>query len=304
LDSTQREVKDRLGSVRALDNGQQYRYLPYGEEEGGPTPDGRVKFATYERDSTASAQDYAQQRYYSNVVGRFYSPDPGGIATANPKDPGSWNRYAYVGDDPVSMYDPEGLVGIDPWWETYQIFMQQFLPWLTIRPANQHMTIADYNDFHGILPKCNSLPTLPSNIPTDQIQQNIDTTQGFYGAMQASMPPDAAFPALLGFLAGKFAPGGDWDYKSKYNSQTQSQDYKNATVLGNFDFGAVLQSFDFDYKFTQSAAGTAQIAICILGGSCGTGIPFLKYPFGDQTVDAMDIKKGFDYEAKERSGCK
>jgi hypothetical protein len=66
----------------------------------------------------------------------------------------------------------------------------------------------------------------------------------------------------------------------------------------------VLQSFDFDYKFTQSAAGTAQIAICILGGSCGTGIPFLKYPFGDQTVDAMDIKKGFDYEAKERSGCK
>jgi RHS repeat-associated protein len=108
LDSTQREVKDRLGSVRALDNGQQYRYLPYGEEEGSPTPDGRVKFATYERDSTASAQDYAGQRYYSNVTGRFFSPDPGGLRTANPRDPGSWNRYAYVGGDPVNFADPSG----------------------------------------------------------------------------------------------------------------------------------------------------------------------------------------------------
>jgi RHS repeat-associated protein len=109
-------VKDRLGSVRTTAGsaqnpahiGPQYRYLPYGEEEGSPTPDGPVKFATYERDSTASAQDYAQQRYYSNVYGRFFSPDPGGVKTANPRDPGSWNRYAYVQGDPVNFYDPHG----------------------------------------------------------------------------------------------------------------------------------------------------------------------------------------------------
>jgi len=67
-----------------------------------------VKFATYERDSTASAQDYAQQRYYSNVTGRFLSPDPGGIATADPSNPTSWNRYAYVQGDPVNFNDPGG----------------------------------------------------------------------------------------------------------------------------------------------------------------------------------------------------
>ena len=117
LDSTQREVKDRLGSVRALDNGQQYRYLPYGEEEGGPTPDGRVKFATYERDSTASAQDYAGQRYYSNVTGRFWSPDHyrASVSLSNPQ---TWNRYAYVHNDPVNFGDPTGLDECSAEWGT------------------------------------------------------------------------------------------------------------------------------------------------------------------------------------------
>jgi RHS repeat-associated protein len=65
-----------------------------------------VKFATYERDSTASAQDYAGQRYYSNVFGRFFSPDPLG---GDPKNPLSLNRYAYVMGDPVNLNDPLGL---------------------------------------------------------------------------------------------------------------------------------------------------------------------------------------------------
>jgi YD repeat-containing protein len=33
LDTGQREVKDRLGSVRGTESGPQYRYLPYGEED-------------------------------------------------------------------------------------------------------------------------------------------------------------------------------------------------------------------------------------------------------------------------------
>jgi RHS repeat-associated protein len=67
-----------------------------------------VKFATYERDSTASAQDYAQQRYYSNVTGRFFSPDPA-RASASLSNPQTWNRYAYVHNDPVNFGDPAGL---------------------------------------------------------------------------------------------------------------------------------------------------------------------------------------------------
>lgn len=27
-----------------------------------------------------------------------------------PSDPGSWNRYAYVGGDPTNFNDPQGLI--------------------------------------------------------------------------------------------------------------------------------------------------------------------------------------------------
>jgi len=52
------------------------------------------------------------QRYYSNNSGRFFSPDPGGVRTADPTDPGSWNRYAYVNGDPMNGTDPHGLYAV------------------------------------------------------------------------------------------------------------------------------------------------------------------------------------------------
>jgi hypothetical protein len=37
------------------------------------------------------------------------SPDPGGLSAVNPSNPQSWNRYAYVLNDPLSNIDPLGL---------------------------------------------------------------------------------------------------------------------------------------------------------------------------------------------------
>jgi RHS repeat-associated protein len=110
---------DRLGSVRANSNGETFAYFPYGEERANPTtPDGREKFATYTRDGFG--QDYAQQRYYNANMGAFWSPDPGGIKTANSSDPTSWNRYGYVSGDPVNHSDPAGMEQdlCGPDWET------------------------------------------------------------------------------------------------------------------------------------------------------------------------------------------
>ena len=96
---------DRLGSVRVNGNGERFNYLPYGEERT-PTADDREKFGTYFRDSIGV--DYADQRYYDWGIGRFMTPDPGGVATADPRNPGSWNRYGYVNGDPVNFNDPTG----------------------------------------------------------------------------------------------------------------------------------------------------------------------------------------------------
>ena len=99
---------DRLGTNHA----QNAQFLPYGDEITSTSND-RTKFATYTRDSYTGL-DYADQRFYASTYGRFMTPDPyvaGGAAkgsVSNPKDPGSWNRYAYTRGDPVNRLDPRG----------------------------------------------------------------------------------------------------------------------------------------------------------------------------------------------------
>jgi RHS repeat-associated protein len=67
----------------------------------------RKKFTGYERDSETGL-DYAQARYFSSAQGRFTSPDPL-LASAKSIDPQSWNRYSYVGNNPMVFADPSGL---------------------------------------------------------------------------------------------------------------------------------------------------------------------------------------------------
>ncbi len=89
--------QDRLGSRMAYF----LAYYPFGE---GQVP-GR-DFATYL--STPFGIDYAHNRYYASNLGRFTTPDPYG-GSANLGDSQSWNRYAYVNNDPVNRNDPSGL---------------------------------------------------------------------------------------------------------------------------------------------------------------------------------------------------
>lgn len=52
--------------------------------------------------------DYADQRFYASSYGRFNTDDPY-RASAGGSDPSSWNRYSYVGGDPVNFTDRSGL---------------------------------------------------------------------------------------------------------------------------------------------------------------------------------------------------
>ena len=50
-------------------------------------------------------------REYNGLEGRWPSPDPAGLAAVNPADPQTWNRYAYVRNNPLALTDPLGLCG-------------------------------------------------------------------------------------------------------------------------------------------------------------------------------------------------
>src|SRR5271166_1494425 len=53
-------------------------------------------------------------RSYSLGQGRWASTDPAGLAAVDPSNQQTWNRYAYVGNNPLSFTDPLGLFMINP----------------------------------------------------------------------------------------------------------------------------------------------------------------------------------------------
>jgi RHS repeat-associated protein len=92
--------------------------LPFGEEINSGTggrnsaqgyggqDNIRQKFTGYERDAETDL-DFAQARMYHKNHGRFTSVDPL-MASADIINPQTFNRYVYVGNNPVNITDPTG----------------------------------------------------------------------------------------------------------------------------------------------------------------------------------------------------
>jgi RHS repeat-associated protein len=57
---------------------------------------------------SGSLEDFMFRRY-SPAQGRWISPDPLGVGAVDPTKPQTWNRYAYVANNPLSHIDPLGL---------------------------------------------------------------------------------------------------------------------------------------------------------------------------------------------------
>jgi len=122
---------DQLGSTRVVTDSsgnvtRRYDYLPFGEEIPADgvvrttgmgyqsSADGfNPKFTGQVRD-VESGLDYFNARYYSPEQGRFVSADPQN-AGSDPTNPQTWNGYAYVGGNPMTLTDPSGqFMYIDP----------------------------------------------------------------------------------------------------------------------------------------------------------------------------------------------
>jgi RHS repeat-associated protein len=83
-----------------------------------------VGFTGKERDSETGL-DFFAARYMSSAQGRFTSPDPSNLSV-DWMNPQSWNRYAYVGNNPPRFVDNNGL-----WWEqTHNLAVKESLPGL------------------------------------------------------------------------------------------------------------------------------------------------------------------------------
>ena len=82
-------------------------YAPFGEtyaSSGTTDP----AFTTQRQDTVSGLYDFPARGY--SIQGRWPSPDPAGLAAVDPTNPQSWNRYAYVVNNPLALTDPLGLV--------------------------------------------------------------------------------------------------------------------------------------------------------------------------------------------------
>ena len=99
-------------------------YAPFGENYA-PLGTQDLSFTGQNQDTESSGAGGVGGLYdflyreHSPVQGRWLSPDPSGLAAVNPADPQTWNRYAYVGNRPLSATDPLGLVLLEcnPDWD-------------------------------------------------------------------------------------------------------------------------------------------------------------------------------------------
>lgn len=102
-------LTDALGSVTGLadETGNivaTYSYDPWGRVTNSTgNIDNPYLFASYYQDGTGLY--WAQHRYYDPDTARWTQQDP----IWQHFDPKQWNRYAYVGDDPINLRDPSGL---------------------------------------------------------------------------------------------------------------------------------------------------------------------------------------------------
>ncbi len=80
-------------------------YGPFGEPyaQTGTTD---LSFTGMNQDTSANLYDFPAREY--GIQGRWPSPDPSGISSVDPTDPQSWNRYAYVRNNPLASTDPTG----------------------------------------------------------------------------------------------------------------------------------------------------------------------------------------------------
>jgi RHS repeat-associated protein len=109
---TAAQMADWLGTSRAI-----YSYsggnwiksiahAPFGETYVGNSQNFTGQWSDAD---TTNTTYFFPERQYRSSQGRWLSPDPAGTAAVDPSNPQSWNRYAYVLNNPLAAIDPDGL---------------------------------------------------------------------------------------------------------------------------------------------------------------------------------------------------
>ncbi len=164
---------------------------------------------------TAGLYDFLFREYAQ--YGRWVSPDPAGMAAVNPANPQSWNRYAYVLNNPTGLVDPLGLLcgpgsvalpegGCGPAPDASSFWCSFFgLGCGSYPRVGPVYTVAEWDDIHGRGPH---RPVVSQNPPTpqepDQRKKQLAACQStaYWNMSRRNVPATAKAVAGSVVLAG------------------------------------------------------------------------------------------------------
>jgi len=89
-------------------------FYPFGQSWGSAGTLEEERFAKFQQRDIGTGLDYTLNRMYPSWQGRWLTPDPGGKNVVHLDDPQTWNMYEYAHNNPTTVTDPSGLMGISP----------------------------------------------------------------------------------------------------------------------------------------------------------------------------------------------
>jgi RHS repeat-associated protein len=175
--------------------------------------------------------------------GRWIQPDPAGLAAVDSSNPQTWNRYAYVLNNPLSNVDPDGLDCV------------------YLNDAGNGVESIDHNSNAGECTGINGSNGgywVPGTVANSSWVTSIDQNNSAIGAFSVVDPQNA--PGVLGFTASTNNAYGI-DYT------TVGVDVPNTNVVGN-----VYTSADDLSPSGQAAALALHDAFAKFPNVCSIGI--------------------------------
>ncbi len=238
FDSTQGHfwfVKDHLGSTRRLDSSSMLRdYYPYGQNKiAAGNEETAYQFTGKELDSGIGLH-YFGARYYDPSIGRWLAPDPAGQG---------FSPYAYAGNSPLVMVDPNGeFFGLAlALYSIYSAGKTAYSIYQAYQQGGWGSAFSALNQ--GIISW--GAGQVVGSYATGAIGIGLGTSQGLWTATGGSAAHYGAGAFVGGSMAG--LSGGDlW-----------RQTGKSALLGGVIGFGSYKSSADYRYVTHQTVVGAA-----------------------------------------------
>ena len=187
---------DALGSSRVVTDSSgavcnDSDYYPYGGERPIiSSTNNHYKFTGKERDSESGLDNFGA-RYNSSQYGRFISPDPKMPSIRHLVNPQKWNKYAYVLNNPLSLFDPDGQ-------EEITIVLRAFIPQKSV------------GGFKGDNRTFSSSPSGPDVTSRTTITISVETDPSKSGGNpMIGQPSYSVSPSTLTTSVGSWTKQGD-----------------------------------------------------------------------------------------------